>query len=75
MSCDEYGQDFILDVRPSATFCDIAAKLQNITSIPASSQDIRLLGAPVWVRPWGRGALSDYKVLGDYIHIELNRRG
>ena len=76
VSCDEYGQDFILDVRPSATFCDIAAKLQNITSIPASSQDIRLMGSPPWVRPWSLGTLSDYNIgPGDYIHIELVRRG
>ena len=74
VSCDEYGQDFILDVRPSATFCNIRAKLQNITSIPASSQDIRLIGSPPWVGPWSFGTLSDYNVgPGDYVHIELVR--
>ena len=75
VSCDEYGQDFILlDVRPSATFCNIRAKLQNITSIPASSQDIRLIGSPPWVRPWSLGTLSDYNIgPGDYVHIELVR--
>ena len=77
VSCDEYGQDFTLDVRASTTFSNIRAKLQRITSIPARSQGIRLVTRDLWVdTPEEDGrTLSDYDIgnNGDYIHVELVR--